>query len=465
MARKKKTNKQPIISVLMKRIRETFSFNIGTIIFGAIFLYMLVTLLMYFTANDISSYQVVSGPLAKNQTYTGLIIRNEKIITADSAGYITYYARNNAKVKKNGVVYSIGESKSEPVSIELTDSALSSLRKDIASFATNFSLTDYHDVYSFKYELEGNLLHNSGLSAPVTTENGGNVTLGNQTVCSSPVDGIILYSIDGYENFEKENIKKEDFNKKSYELKDLKSNGRITAGEPVYKIITDEQWSICIPLSAKQIIQLGDRTSIRVKFLKDGVTQVAGLLIHTNEDGSYWGELTFSSGMIRYSNDRFIDIELVTNAQIGLKIPLSAIVQKEFYLIPDEFATKGGDRSDVGFMIERKSGKAKNSGKNAVEHLTIYEHQDGKYYIDKSDLEPGDIIFRENSNKRYVIGDTGSLEGVYCINKGYAVFRKIIILDKNDEYCIVEKGTPYGIAQFDHIVQDGASVYDEEILY
>lgn len=463
MARKKKNNKHPIVQNLVNRLRGTFSFNIGTIIFGAIFLYMIVTLFMYFTANDISSYQVVSGPLAKNQTYTGLIIRNEKIITADSAGYITYYAKDNAKVKKNGVVYSIGESKADPVSIELTDAALSVLRKEIASFSTSFNLNDYNDVYSFKYELEGTLLHNSGLSAPVTTENGGNITLGNQTVCSSPTDGIILYSIDGYENFEKDNIKKEDINKKSYELKDLKSDKRITAGEPVYKIITDEQWSIYIPLTAKQIIQLGDRTSIRVKFLKDGISQVAGLLIHTNEDGTYWGELTFTSGMIRYTNDRFIDIELVTNAQIGLKIPLSAIVQKEFYLIPDSFGTKGGDRSDIGFMIERKS--EKKTEKDGIEHLTLYEHQNGYYYVDKSDLNPGDIIIQENSNNRYVIGDTGALEGVYCINKGYAVFRKIIILDKNDEYCIVEKGTPYGIAQFDHIVQDGLSVHDEEILY
>ncbi len=448
---------------MVTRIKELLSFNIGTIIFGAIFLYMAISLFLYLTANNISTYQVVSGPLAKNQTYTGLIVRNEQVITADSAGYITYYARDNAKVKKNGVVYSIGESKTNSVSIELTDSALSALRRNIAAFSTNYDLADYNDIYSFKYELEGVLLQNSGISAPSSTTNGGNATLGNQTICSSPTDGIVLYSIDGYENYSETNITKEDINKKSYQLQDLKTDERISAGEPVYKLITDENWSVYVPLTAKQIIQLSDRTSIRVKFLKDGATQVASFLIHTNEDGSYWGELKFSSGMIRYASDRFVDIELVTNAETGLKIPISSIVNKEFYVIPEVFGTKGGNSDNIGFLIERKT---KNGNAEATfEHLTLYEHQNGKYYIDMADLNPGDVIVQENSNNRIVIEETDTLEGVYCINKGYAVFRKIIIIDKNDEYCIVETGTPYGIAQFDHIVMDSTTVNEEQILY
>ena len=97
--------------------------------------------------------------------------------------------------------------------------------------------------------------------------------------------------------------------------------------------------------------------------------------------------------------------------------------------------------------------------------MTLYEHKDGLYYVDKSDFTPGDIIIKSGSGDRYVIGDTASLEGVYCINKGYAVFRKIVIIDKNDEYCIVETDTSYGLAQFDHIVEDSTTVKEEAILY
>ena len=57
------------------------------------------------------------------------------------------------------------------------------------------------------------------------------------------------------------------------------------------------------------------------------------------------------------------------------------------------------------------------------------------------------------------------LEGVYGMNKGYEVFRQIEILDQNEEYCIVAKGTSYGLQPFDYIVLDGESVKEEEILH
>ena len=64
-----------------------------------------------------------------------------------------------------------------------------------------------------------------------------------------------------------------------------------------------------------------------------------------------------------------------------------------------------------------------------------------------------------------MVGEIDYLEGVYCINKGYAEFRQIALLDQNEEYCIVDSSTPYGLDVFDSIVQDGGSVQEEDILY
>ena len=69
--------------------------NIGTIIFGAVFLYMIITVILFLTRAHVKSFQVISGPLAKNRTYTALAVREETIVTADAGGYITYYAREN----------------------------------------------------------------------------------------------------------------------------------------------------------------------------------------------------------------------------------------------------------------------------------------------------------------------------------------------------------------------------------
>lgn len=71
----------------------------------------------------------------------------------------------------------------------------------------------------------------------------------------------------------------------------------------------------------------------------------------------------------------------------------------------------------------------------------------------------------DNSEGRYVVNETAVLEGVYCINKGYAVFRRIEILDQNEEYAIVSKNTSYGLSRYDHIVRNADQVKEEDILY
>ena len=68
------------------------------------------------------------------------------------------------------------------------------------------------------------------------------------------------------------------------------------------------------------------------------------------------------------------------------------------------------------------------------------------YYVDKKSFKEGDVIVSQKDQSKYVVSDVGVLEGVYCINQGYAVFRRIEILDQNEEYAIVSK--EYSIRSF-----------------
>ena len=78
---------------------------------------------------------------------------------------------------------------------------------------------------------------------------------------------------------------------------------------------------------------------------------------------------------------------------------------------------------------------------------------------------PGDVIVSQKDQSKYVVSDVGVLEGVYCINQGYSVFRRIEILDQNEEYAIASKSTSYGLSRYDHIVRNADKVNEEEILY
>lgn len=440
-------------------IRRGFSLNIGTVIFGVLFIYIVISIFLYMTATHVKSYQVTAGPLAKNQTYTGLAVYSEKVVKADTGGYVTYFAEDSAKVKNGGIVYGIGASKTKLNSGELTESTLKEISSRMTEFTGRFDSSDFHDVYSLKYSVESAMLNQALESS--TKDASGSMTIGTETISTAQHDGIVVYATDGYESFHIKKITADDLNEKAYALTSLKTTGKIAAGDPVYKLITSEDWSLIIPMTSRQIVDLGDNRTFRVKFLKDGVTQTATMTILSMEDGSYYGKLDFSSGLIRYLDSRFIDIELVTNTETGLKIPVTSVVNKDFFTIPDEYATSGGDGSDIGFL----KAVADKDGNTSTEFIssTIYAHKDGKYYVDSTDFSAGDVILKDGSTDRYIIQAVDSLEGVYSMNKGYAEFRKISILDKNEDYCIVEEGTRYGIARFDNIVLNASDVRESQI--
>lgn len=51
------------------------------------------------------------------------------------------------------------------------------------------------------------------------------------------------------------------------------------------------------------------------------------------------------------------------------------------------------------------------------------------------------------------------------MNKGYADFRQINILYKNEEYAIVKSNTRYGLNVYDYIVLEAAAVNDAQFIY
>mgnify|MGYP000538527986 CR=1 FL=1 len=85
--------------------------------------------------------------------------------------------------------------------------------------------------------------------------------------------------------------------------------------------------------------------------------------------------------------------------------------------------------------------------------------------IDKTAFKEGDAIVKDGSSERFIISTSASLEGVYCINQGYAVFRQVEILDQNEEYAIVSSQTSYGLSRYDRIVRKASQVNEQDILY
>lgn len=472
-------------------LKKLLTFNITTIMFGVLLLYMIITVVLYATSDHVTSYQVTVGPLTKNPVCSALALREEQLVPAGGSGYINYYAREGMQVRKNGSVYALDDKKTEAADVELSAEQLEKMRANMAKFSYGFQGSDFYDTYSFKYELQGNILHASGIMDETDTSTeaaeedsnvlkgqavGASVSLGNQKVFTSPEAGVVVYSTDGYEKKTPEALKESDFDEKAYKKTELLTNEKIKKGDPVYKVITSEEWTLMVPLTDKLAATIADRSSIKVKFLKDGESQNGALSIVTIGDQKV-AQIHLKNGMARYASDRFLEIELVVNTRSGLKIPVSSIVTKEFYLIPRDFLANGNNTEGKGFIRELQK-KNKASTTEFIEPV-IYKEIDeegneitydtadtpgGYCYVDKETFQEGDVLIKPDSNETFVVGEVDYLEGVYGMNKGYAVFRQIEILDQNEEYCIVEQGTSYGLQPFDYIVLDGEKVQEEDIL-
>ena len=205
------------------------------------------------------------------------------------------------------------------------------------------------------------------------------------------------------------------------------------------------------------------RVYVKVKFLKNQDVSWAQVIIHENEDGTY-AELCFNNSMITFCTDRYIDIELSTEEETGLKIPNSAIVEKEFFIVPEGYVTKGGNSGADGVLREvyTEDGQA---GTEFIEtSIYNYSEEEKAYYLDDSILRIGDYILKPESMEKYAISKRGTLIGVYNINKGYADFKQVSILYQNDEYAIVKPNTTYGLSVYDYIALDASSVEEDDLI-
>ena len=58
----------------------------------------------------------------------------------------------------------------------------------------------------------------------------------------------MVLTYDGEEGLTKDNFTDADFDKSNYKSTNLEDNMEIASGEPIYKLVTSEDWSVVIPL-------------------------------------------------------------------------------------------------------------------------------------------------------------------------------------------------------------------------
>ena len=443
--------------------------NIGVIIFVTIMLYVLIGLVRYLASDHISGYEVRTGSLSTNKVYRGIALRSETIVDSPYSGYVNFFSRETDRIGAGKLACTIDESGtvSDRLGAQAAGESVfseqdySQMESDIINFTSEFDPTNFSLVYDFRnsYSSTVQSITSNSILADITSIGEG----GAIHYCNTPTSGYIVYAIDQYEDKSFNTLTLADFDTSSYRKSQVSNNSLVAAGDPVYKLSTDEHWSIAIQVDSDETAQeLEDMQVVRVRFLKNQLESNATITRRVDADGQNYVNLSFTNSMVTFCTDRFIDIELITSAQKGLKLPLSSLVDGNFFLVPKDYVTVGsGARQGV---LRRAMDK---DGNLTTEFVAITPHslKNDQYYVDMTVLGQGDVLIMPNSEQTYQIGPTAQLTGVYNINEGYADFREVTIQAQNDEYAIVQPNNTYALREFDFIALDAASVTPGEFIY
>jgi hypothetical protein len=453
-------------SKVTKYPKNINNINIGMVFFAVMAIYIIISVITYFRRDHIVGYEVMEGALSTNNIYDAVAVRDEKIIESDTAGYVNYFATEGGRVAVGNLVYTVDESgqlldylKSQgSEEVSLSEEDLAELRTQIVNFDSSFDPLNFHTVYDFKVSLDGTVqkLSNSSVLSNIQSLNANSGTLQSINYKFAPDTGIVVYSTDGYEDLTLEKMNSAVFDNSTYEKHQLINNTLVKAGDPVYKICTSEEWSVIIEEDDEKKVQgLVDLEYVKVRFIKNQDESWGKVSAYTNADGESFVQLTFTNSMITFCRDRFLNIELITEDDTGLKIPNSAIVDKNFYLVPKDYVIKNNDNSTGVLRVKYDE---QGNETSEIVGVSIYNETETFYYLDTDTLRSGDTLIKTDSNDRYTVSKTDSLIGVYNINKGYADFRQISILYQNEEYSIVRSNTTYGLNVYDYIVLDSTTV-------
>ncbi|MCR4956311.1 MAG: hypothetical protein K6A30_06480 [Lachnospiraceae bacterium] len=444
------------------KFKKPFQSKIGGIIFALIFVYLVVLIIAFVSKKKVATYEVVKGDLSSYYSEHVLALRSEEMVKASSSGYITYFAKESTKTSAKSLVYALDQSGDLKSDIkEATEDGKNDVfsqdqKQELLStmddYSYNYSDNSFYNTYDFQDNVNVRLIeYLSG-----GTNGSASKFVKGMSAYFSYTAGYVLYEKDGMENVTIDNFTMDDVIGSNYKKTNLKQQTKVTTGDEVYKLVTSEDWYLVCEANEKLLEDLGKSTYVDVTFQSDNKTLEVPFEIVRRGNKSFM-IMKIGKGVVRYAKQRYLDVDITVNTTKGFKIPTSSISKESFVKIPKEYLTQSGNSK--GFLKIGKDGKVE------FESVARYKSDKKYYYIHDKDLQVGDSIQMPGQSTSYTLKETAKLDCVYCVNKGYAVLKLINIINKNEDYAIVETDTSYGVNDYDHIVLDSTLIKEGEMIY
>ena len=441
-------------------IFSKFEYTTSFIIFVLVFIYLVVQVFVMGFSPTLKAHEVEVSTMYDSTSYTGLVFREEQLITANQAGYIQQFYPENTRVQHGTMVSVISQnpvlqtqlSSEQPITIDkLTKSQV---LQHIHSYADNYTSMNFRDTYHLYDKLyttlykEQEKLRAQELDALYANQDS------SSGVYKAPVAGIINYTLDGFEGITLDAFQEEMMEFSEINTKFMTSGIQVEANQPLYKLITNENWSIVIELTKEDLDKIKNKNHITVKFIQDNQLMDATVTLLEGTSSTF-AILEFNSGMIRYASERILDLDIIHTSVEGLKIPKTAVVEEEFYAIPRTYFIDKDSNNPTTLLMNTKD-------KIQKEQHNIAKQDETYIYYAKDVFREGTVLIKPESDETLTLDKTVKLPLVYNISRGYDNFECITILGEDaDSYIIAEDES---VSNFDHIALNGKHVKQKQIL-
>lgn len=457
-----------------RRGRARRPINLIIAIFGVIVIYLSVYTLSYLGKEKLAVYEVSKSSIAESVEGTGVILRKERLVSSEKAGYINYYVKDGSRVKKGGIVYTIDtdgkvqaylkELLGEKDSVDSEEKA--QIFEELGVFGASYKDDDFRAVYETQNDISRSLMEYTDTLLANHKDEVEALCEGNDYLeVATDKEGLVAFSSDGLEELTEEKVSEDTFSDRA-KMRELRSDKKKKVGSAAYRFVSGQTWKLMVPVSQDAYEHLKKlkktQNTVSVTFQKDNFKASAAYDCR-KRDGQCYVLLSFDSYVQRYLNQRYLYVEITLSKTEGLKIPSSSLVRKSVYKIPVDYLTNGANttvQNQVNILKTDKKGRRTLT----QETVTIYKKDEEYAYVDAKALKNGTILSDLAKENTYTLKEQTEIQGVFSVNRGYAIFAQIEMLERNEDYCIVS-AEDSGIALYDRILLNGDTVKENQVIY
>ena len=481
------------------RKRKNSNMIMPLIVFAIIALYLAGQMIHLAVKREQVNVETVAyGTIDTPEIYTGLILRQEYLVTSTRAGQPFYQYSQGDYVPKGAVVCTVKDTNTtDRLEAELTQidkdilksqktrTDLSAFSEDIARLEDNVSRTvdayagrsmknNLSYMYTMKSQVESFMDQRNEIWLTENVESLSQLTeekniyeeqlAKSMSSLTAGKAGVLCLSYDGLEEqyhpeMAAEVTKKEIGNAKTEYISKAKN---VAEGDTLFKIVESNQWYIVsyLPNTVTAAWKQGNYVMLNAMSEED-IFQLRAT-IESMEVGEKETKVVLSSyaHMEQFMEARTVSFSLESEIVEGLKIPNDAIVEKSLIKIPRTCLTESMGTDGVLLVSGEKT---------KFTDLSVVTGDEDAVYIepDGASVKMGDIIMQgtgENAGQ-YTISELVPHAGVYVANSSVANFVAIEILEQNQEYAIVETGSIVGLQPYDTIVSDAKNIKEGDSIY